>query len=372
MLLDVGLRRVPPKYPFTNEFVKFRVYSLQMILRNLALTLFILIAIGFILVIGKSLLIQLTFALLFWFLIKGMRNTMIKIPGIGKVVPRWIWTSLSIVILLGVIFSFIDMILLNLRGVESNLAEYTANAEKFSQNLQAFLGIELQKVIPDYFESTSPGKFLSQTAIMLSSGFSAVFMIIIYAMFMFGEESNFKEKVGNIIDDPENRNHIQKALREIDKSTMNYLGLKTLISLLTGSMSYIILLILGIDAALFWAFLIFLLNYIPFVGSLIATLLPTIFSVFQYGDFYHPLMIFVFIEAVQILVGNVLEPRVMGRSLNLSSLVVIISLSFWSMLWGVAGAFLSIPLTVVLVIIFKQFKGTIPIAKALSEKGIIE
>lgn len=343
-----------------------------MTLRNFALVLFVLISLGFILVIGKSFLIQLIFALLFWFLIKGMRNAMIRIPGIGKIIPRWIWTSVSVILIFGIMFLLVNMILLNLKGLEANTALYTTNSEEFLSNIQANFGVDLNKIIPNYLETLSPGRFISHAAGILSNGFSAIFMVIIYAMFMFGEESNFGEKITNIVEDNEKKTHLLKALSEIDKSIMNYIGLKTLIGLLTGAVSYSILLILDIDAALFWAFLIFLLNYIPFVGALIATLLPTIFAVFQFGDIYHPLMVFGLIETVQILIGNVLEPRVMGHSLNLSSLVVIISLSFWSMLWGIAGAFLSIPLTVVLVIIFKQFNGTKPIAKILSQKGTLE
>jgi AI-2 transport protein TqsA len=343
-----------------------------MSLKTLALTLFTLIASGFILVIGKDLLIQLTFALLFWFLIKGMRNAMQGLPFIGKFVPRWIWTSLSIVILFGVIVVVINLILSNLASLESNTAVYTKNAQEFSMQIQEYVGIDLSQYLPDFMESGQLRKLISQAAGTLSSGLSATFMVIIYAMFMFTEESNFSEKITNVIEDNTNRTHVREALSEIDASTMNFLGLKTLIGLITGGASYIILYFIGIDAALFWAFLIFLFNYIPFVGSLIATLFPSIFAIFQFGDLYHPLMIFGLIEVVQILVGNVLEPRVMGKSLNLSSLVVIISLSFWSALWGIPGAFLSIPLTVVMVIIFKQFKPTIPIAKILSEKGTLE
>jgi AI-2 transport protein TqsA len=343
-----------------------------MSLRTLALTLFTLIASGFILVIGKDLLIQLTFALLFWFLIKGMRNAMVNIPGIGKFVPRWIWTSISIVFLFGVVVVVINLILSNLTSLESNTAVYTENARDFTTQIQDYIGMDINKYLPDFMESGYLQKLISQAAGMLSNGLSATFMVIIYAMFMFSEESNFSEKITNVIEDGTKREHIRSALGEIDSSTMNFLGLKTLIGLITGGASYIILYFMEIDAALFWAFLIFLFNYIPFVGSLIATLFPSIFAVFQFGDLYHPLMIFGLIEVVQILVGNVLEPRVMGKSLNLSSLVVIISLSFWSALWGIPGAFLSIPLTVVMVIIFKQFKSTIPIAKILSEKGTLE
>ena len=119
----------------------------------------------------------------------------------------------------------------------------------------------------------------------------------------------------------------------------------------------------------FWAFLIFLLNFIPTIGSLIATTFPAVFALLQFGEFSYLVMVLVFVGLIQVAVGNVLEPKLMGNSLNISPLVAILSLTFWGAIWGVTGMFLSVPITVILVIIFSHFESTRPVAIMLSEKG---
>lgn len=120
---------------------------------------------------------------------------------------------------------------------------------------------------------------------------------------------------------------------------------------------------------MFWAFLIFILNFIPTIGSLIATLFPALFCLLQFGEFSQFATVLTVVGSIQLLVGNIIEPKVMGNSLNLSPLVALISLSFWGTLWGITGMVLSIPITVIIVIILSQFNYTKPIAILLSEKG---
>ena len=134
-----------------------------------------------------------------------------------------------------------------------------------------------------------------------------------------------------------NPKSFQAILRKIEDSISNYLRLKTYVSLLTGVLSYFVLLLVGVDGAPFWAFLIFLLNYIPTIGSLVAT-----------------------------------EPKVFGKSLNLSPLVTILSLAVWGEIWGITGMILSVPITVIMIIIFSQFDKTKNIAILLSESGNVD
>ena len=143
-------------------------------------------------------------------------------------------------------------------------------------------------------------------------------------------------------------------------------------SLLTGVLSYLVLLLLGVDFPILWAFIIFLFNYIPYVGSLVATLLPALFVIFQKGSFLSFLWVLVAVECVQILVGNYIEPKVMGKTLNLSPLIVILALSFWGAIWGIVGMILSVPIISVLVIIMAHFSSTKSVAIFMSEQGNIE
>ena len=136
----------------------------------------------------------------------------------------------------------------------------------------------------------------------------------------------------------------REALRGIVSGIRDYIWIKSLMSILTGGVrAYVVLLALGVDFAETWALIIFLLNYIPNIGSILGVIFPAILALIQFDTLWQFLVIAVCLSSAQFLIGNVLEPRVMGRTLNLSSFVVIASLAFWAMLWGVVGAFLSVP-----------------------------
>jgi predicted PurR-regulated permease PerM len=189
---------------------------------------------------------------------------------------------------------------------------------------------------------------------------------------MLLEETAFSGKLDAMAGDQIKRQEWNKTLKRISDSIGSYLVLKTVVSLLTGILSYTVLVIIGIDAPLFWAFLIFLLNYIPTVGSLIATLFPACMALLQSGELNLALMVIVAVGAIQLIVGNIIEPRVMGNSLNVSSLVVILALSFWGAIWGITGMVLSVPITVIMIILFGQFETTRKIAILLSDRGKLE
>jgi len=159
------------------------------------------------------------------------------------------------------------------------------------------------------------------------------------------------------------------VLGRINSSINSYLTIKTAMSLLTGFVSYIILVIIGVDFPILWAFLIFLFNFIPYIGSMIATLLPSLFAIFQFGSIWTAVL--VLIQTVQFAVGSLIEPRFMGKTLNLSPLVVILALSFWGSIWGVLGMLLSVPITSVIIIILGQIPETRSLAVFMSETGEI-
>ncbi|MFT4601218.1 MAG: AI-2 transport protein TqsA [Arenicella sp.] len=137
-------------------------------------------------------------------------------------------------------------------------------------------------------------------------------------------------------------------------------------------MTLIVLLSFGVDFAYLWAFLAFLLNFIPFVGAFVAIVFPTLVSILQFGDPVITLSLLAILSATQVVIGNIIEPRLVGKSLNLSPLVVILALAFWGAIWNVAGMFLCVPITVTLMIVLNQFPKTKPFAIMLSAGHDIE
>jgi len=337
-------------------------------MRNVAYFFISTIAIVIVLIYGRTLIIPFIFALLLWFLIRKIRHLINTVEFIKNKIPSW-FKNLFITGLILVLLGFVSKILLsNINNLAKNYPEYEKNVEFIITQLNDLLNINLIDILKTHSGDFDFGSILKKIFSSVSELFSSTFLIVIYALFIFLEESNFTNKLKFAFNQPDQYENVADILDKIEHSITNYIGLKTLVSIITGIVSYITLLFIGIDSPAFWAFLIFILNYIPTVGSLIATIFPAIFCLLQFGEFTPSLMVLGFVGAIQVIVGNLIEPKVMGSSLNISPLVAIFALSFWGVLWGVTGMILSIPITVIMVIIFSHFPKTQSVAIMLSDK----
>lgn len=341
-------------------------------MKNVTNFIIITVAIITVLVLGKGILIPFVFALIFWFLTREIRKTIYKIPFAEKIIPNWL-SNILVFSLIILFFGFISEIITNsITEVTDSYAKYEPNIEKIITNLGAYFNVDLIKSVKSVVGDFNYGTVLGSIANGISGLLGDTFMIVIYALFIFLEESSFATKLKKVFTERGNYNNMRNMLGKIEVSISSYLRLKTYVSLLTGVLSYIVLIIVGVDSAPFWAFLIFLLNYIPTIGSLIATVFPAIFSLMQFGEFTPFLIVLIAVGAVQVVVGNLVEPRVFGKSLNLSPLVTILALAIWGKIWGITGMILSVPITVIMIIIFSQFEKTRAVAIMLSENGQID
>ncbi len=338
-------------------------------MKNIAYFFVIAIGIVLTLVYGQTMLIQLIIAFLLWFATVQIKKTFHKMKWFKRFIPS-ILQSLTIAgLLILVIYLVMGLVMSNLSELTSSFDNYEQNINTITLKIEQIFKIDVEKELNTIINSLNIKNILSNLAESLSSIFSNFMMILIYLLFIFLETDSVKLKIKALFPNTDNRQQFDNILDKMEISLAKYFRVKTLMSLLTGFLSFIVLKIVGVDAAIFWAFLIFLLNYIPTIGSLIATVFPAVFSLLQFGTFTPFIIIILFISAVQMLVGNFVEPRLMGKTLNVSPLVTIIALAVWGQLWGVIGMLLSVPITVIMIIILSQFKTTQNAAIILSEKG---
>lgn len=341
-------------------------------MKNLAYTLITISLVTYILIIGKGILIPFLFALLFWFLTRIIRKALYKLPAAKKYLPYWASNVLVFFVILTAITLAGDLILNNIDDLSRSFKASKPNIDKLEQSLNGLLNIDLGNTINTYLGKFDYSTILGDIAGGISGLMGNVFMIILYALFVFLEESSFATKMRSMFSSDENYTRFQHIMSKIEQSISSYLTLKTFVSILTGVLSYIVLLVVGVDAAAFWAFLIFLLNFVPTVGSLIGTVFPAVYSLIQYGTWSPFLVVLIGVGVVQIIIGNVVEPRLFGKSLNVSPLVTILALAIWGQIWGITGMVLSVPIMVIMVICFSQFESTRNIAILLSEKGEVD
>lgn len=338
-------------------------------MRSTAYFFITVIAIVITLIYGRSLIIPFIFALLLWFLVRKIRHLINKSSFIKNKIPAWI-KNITISALMIAILGFVSKILvININNLAQSYPAYESNVDLVIGQLNDLLSINLIEMVKDHIGDFNFGSILKEIFNSFTYLLGNAFLIIIYALFIFLEETNFNKKLKVVFSKNDQYTEVSEILEKVETSITDYIGLKTLLSIITGVLSYIALLFIGIDSPAFWAFLIFILNYIPTIGSLIATLFPAMFCLLQFGELTTCFMVLIFVGAIQVLVGNLLEPKMMGNSLNVSSFVAIFALSFWGALWGVTGMILSIPITVIMVIIFSHFPKTKGIAIMLSDKG---
>jgi len=179
---------------------------------------------------------------------------------------------------------------------------------------------------------------------------SNLFLILIFFVFILAGRGETEAKILRSFKREQAETFIQ-IKNNIDLQVQRYLGIKTVISFITGLLATIILLFFGVDFAILFGFFTFILNYIPNIGSIIATALPLIIAIFQFDTLWPAFWILIILGTIQMLLGNFIEPRVMGRGLGLSPLVVLFSLFFWGWLWGLPGMILAVPIAAVIKII---------------------
>jgi len=176
-------------------------------------------------------------------------------------------------------------------------------------------------------------------------------LVALYVGFLMAERGRLGPKIDRLAESGGDARRIKRAIGDITESVRRYLWIKTILSVFTAGISYAVLKALAVDFAETWALLIFLLNYIPSIGSILGVVFPALLALIQFDTLWEFFIIAVLLAGTQFIIGNVIEPRLMGRSLNLSPFVVIASLAFWGMIWGVIGAFLSVPMTTAFVIV---------------------
>lgn len=347
-----------------------RLFAKGVSIEKLAAASFTLGFFMFCLVYFANFLQPFVLAIMIWYLIFELRKAGGKIKIRGKQLPQWLLTILAFVIILLAVFGVIELITHNLELARANAPDYLENVRQMLGSIQKIEGFEeVQQRIVERILTFDFRPLLTGLINGISGIAGNIFLIIIYVFFLLAEEKLFAKKMKLLLNDSTRVIYFQSIVQEIHSAVRTYTFVKTLMSLLTALLSYGILIIFGVDFPILWAFVIFLLNFIPYVGSLIATLLPAVFAVFQFQSFTIFIWVFLAIEVVQIVVGNIIEPKVMGTTLNLSPLGVLLALTFWGIIWGIIGMILSVPITSILVIIASRFETTRFIAVLFSETG---
>jgi AI-2 transport protein TqsA len=331
------------------------------------------VAIGFVLWVGRAILAPFALAVFIWLVMEGLARTIRRRTR----VPRLLAHAFAIVLIIAGVVGFVSI----MRGAVVEFATHSGDYERRINELiasvYAWLRLPDAPRLSQLLYSDASAQFIEPVLNSVSTLASNLVLILIYVGFLYASSNTFSAKLELLFPNIAGRRQARSVSKGIRRTMEEYLSVQTALSLITTLLTYATLLALGLDNALFWAVVIFILNYIPTIGSILATILPALFAIVQtdwppwmpQDSLWAALAVFLGVSVWQFTIGNFLGPRMMGERLNLDALVVLLSLAVWGAIWGIPGMFLSAPLTVLIMIVLEQIDGARWISVILSADG---
>lgn len=338
---------------------------------NFALGFLVLCLVVYILHVGAPIMIPFAIAVCVWYLINAMARGLSRISVANNALPRFFCFLFAILFLVAGIWFIFEVISDNVAKVAAAAPIYQKNLELILPQVMALLHLEQEAVVRELMQYLNLGAMIAIFAKMLTGIAGKTLVVLFYTGFLLYEQRFFHRKISGMVESVKAEKHVHGILRNIDVKMQRYIGVKVFVSVLTGLATYFTLHLCKVDFNEFWGLMAFVLNFIPYVGSLVAIVMPSLIALIQFGDLSVFFAVFFSLSVIQIALSSILDPRLLGDSLNISPIMIIFSLAAWGMLWGVPGMFLSVPILVMIVIILSQLENTRPIAVLLTKTGDI-
>jgi predicted PurR-regulated permease PerM len=286
-----------------------------------------------------------------------------------KHMPRSLAIGITFFIFLGILAFFMAALVLSINLIVIKAPEYANQIEVSIQTVNRWAESKGVSLFPENYIDTAALEnvigFVGKGVGEIYSLFTFIGLVMLVLLFGLNEVVSFRKKLEqNFCDDISQS--INDSFNNIAEQFQRYLVTKTVVSAITGLSTGMFTWLLGLDFAFIWGLVAFLLNYIPSIGSIVSVILISLFGFIQFQNSAIIILLFAGITAIQLFLGNWVDPRMQGRYLSLSPLVVVLSVIFWGWLWGVPGALLGVPLTIGLVNALQQFERTRAISNMLA------
>ncbi len=324
-------------------------------LSSVSLSVIAVIAVGAVMRLTGGLIVPLVFAVLFFFVFAPV------VDFFGRLkIPRLIATV--IVLLLFLAFGFLVGLILY-SSIQSLLRDFPRYQVRLNELLNELI---LRFDLPaGLIRELDINRRVSSFLFSISGGFmsfvNALVIVIIYLFFMLLEKPYMRNKVRAALKDHTTRK-ITIVFAHITQQIGRYVSVKLFVSGMTAVIIFVGFSLIGVDFPFIWGILTFMFNFIPSIGSIIITVLSVTFTIIQFLPDWSPVIAAaVLMASSQLIIGNIIDPKLLGDSLNLSPVVILVMLLFWGWLWGVIGMFLAVPLTVALKITFENIPGYEPV-----------
>jgi predicted PurR-regulated permease PerM len=318
------------------------LYALRRILEPLVLAVFLLIVID------------------------GSARALVRlVPGLRS----WMALTVAMVLIVGAFG-------LTLWLAAENATDFATQAPAYKARINAVLlsgaqrfGLSVTPTTASLMGELNPARYAGVLATAVSHFVEGAVFVLVYLGFLLASRRGFSTKFAELFPADGERAEAARVFDRVRRGVERYMWVQTVVGVIITAASAVIMVACGLSHVAFWCVIIFLANYIPAIGAAIGVLFPAVFGLMEFDGVTRAIILVAALEAVHFVVSHVVQPRMQGRSLNLDPIVVLLALTFWGAVWGVVGAFLSTPLTVVAMAILAEFRASRPIAVLLSSDG---
>ena len=324
----------------------------------------------FILFQAKFLMISLAIAIMLFSLTSEAIGYFQRLRIGGTRISIGLASTLAVALIASVLIFVSTIVLTQANTVVQTIMQYAQPAQIAVAELFGWMGEDVEKAVLEWLNGVRLGPWLTRMAGQAGNIASGAVLVTLFVGFMFLERIWFPRKLVSLMGDAESAENAERVISSIMHRVNRYLVVKAFISTITGALVYLFLELFSLELAFAMGVLTFLLNFIPNIGSIVATLAVALVAYVQTAA---PLTAFAVLAAVgttQFIIGQVLEPLLLGKTLRLSSFGIIASLAFWAAVWGVPGMFLAVPIMVSIMISCSHIKALRPIAVLLSREGL--
>ena len=301
---------------------------------------------------------------------------MVVIDGLARVIehrvphlPKAAALPVALIITLVVFGLAVYFVAANAAAFFAQLLTYEPKLNGLIAHVGAEFGMQVPPTVGELIARLNLPSYVSAVAGALKDVVSGAAFVFVILIFLIASRSGFDDKAHKLFPGEQERAHARHIFIRIRTGAEHYVWVQTVTGAMIAVASWALMMGVGLDNAMFWAFLIFIACYVPILGSAIGIVLPPIFALVQFDGYWQAIVLLAGAETIHFIVGNFIAPRMQGATLNVDPLVVVLSLAFWGAIWGVPGMFLSTPLTVVAIVILIQFPQTRWIAVLLSADG---
>lgn len=321
---------------------------------------------------GRGFLIPLATTLLLYILASALVDRFKRVNLFGRPTPGWLAHVLSAATIIGAIMLFGLIISSSADDVQDALPAYQERFANLADQIERYVDPRIIEAASDAIENADIGAWLGAAASELAGAFSTFGLVALYLAFLMAERTAWMEKLPRLAATEAGTLRARKIVDRISDGVKQYMWVNAVTSAMSGAVAFLIFSWIGLDFAPLLALIVFAAGFIPSIGAFIGIALPSLVALIQFDSLTPFLVVLFGYGLADQFIANVIQPNMQGRSLNLSTFMVMVSLTFWATVWGGIGAFLAVPMMVVTMVICAEIPAARWIAVLLSSDGLLD